>query len=460
MKSEKLLYVLAFTMIVSSMSATMFNIVLPSMSEEFRLSYSQVSWVSAIYFLIYAIGSAVYGKLADLYKLKNLLTFGIIFFCFGSFIGLASQGYWMVLLGRILQACGAAVIPATAMIVPIRYFPAENRGWALGTTATGLAIGSAVGPVVSAMLVSFAHWRWLFCLPLLLLFTLPLFRKYLGDEQGKGEKLDLIGGGLLAVTVACLLLAVTFEDWLPAAISAVALLLFVLRIRKAASPFVNPKLFGNRNYSFGLVIAILLVSVSFALPFLTPQLLADVHKLSPGLIGFAMVPGAAVSAFLGRKAGKLADKKGNATLFTIASGLLFICFTLMSLFAGILPAIVAVFLIFGNVGQTFLQIALSNTISGTLPKEQTGVGMGLLSMLNFLAGAVSASVFGKIVDQGAAFRLNPFYAFPDSYVYSNIYFVLALVVLGVWIFYLIKFGEKSLKSDTVTSGLKEKSLIK
>ncbi|GIP33577.1 MFS transporter [Paenibacillus sp. J2TS4] len=442
MKTDKLIYILAFTMVLSSMSATMFNIVLPKMGEEFQLSYSQVSWVSAIYLLIYAIGSAVYGKLADLFRLKSLITFGLLFFCAGSLIGLASQAYWMVLLGRIMQACGAAVIPATAMIVPIRYFPMERRGWALGITASGLAIGNAIGPVVSAMLVSFAHWRWLFCLPMLLVFTLPLYRKYLVEEPRNGGKLDWIGGGLLAGTVASLLLAITFADWLPAVISAAAFLLFVVRIRRAETPFVNPRLFRNSSYSLGLTIAVLVMAVGYSLPFLTPQLLADVHGLSPGLIGYAMVPGAAVSAFLGRKAGKLADIKGNMTLFTIAGGLLMICFSLLSLYAGVSPVIIAVFLIFGNVGLMFMQIALSNTISRTLPKEQTGIGMGLLSMLNFLSGAISTGVYSKVIDQGTAFRLNPFNAFPGTYVYSNIYFVLALTVLGVWIMYRVRFGSR------------------
>ena len=442
MKSEKIIYILAFTMIISSMSATMFNIVLPKMSEEFQLTYSQVSWVTAIYLLIYAIGSAVYGKLADLFKLKKLITFGLIFFSIGSLIGLASQAYWMVLMGRILQACGAAVIPAMAMIVPVRYFPAERRGRALGITATGLAIGNAIGPILSALLVSFAHWRWLFFLPLLLILTLPLYRKYISDDETKGGELDWLGGGLLAGTVASFLLAMTFSDWRPAVVSAAALLLFIIRIFKAKSPFVNPELFRNSGYTVALTIAVLVMAVGYSLPFLTPQLLADVHHLPPGLIGFAMVPGAIFTAFLGRKAGKLADTKGNLTLFTIAGGLLMVCFTLMFLFAGVSPVIVAGFLIFGNVGQMFMQISLHNTISRTLPKEQTGIGMGLYSMLNFLSGAVSAGIYGKTIDQGALFHLNPLVVSPNFYVYSNIYYILLLGVVGIWIVYRIQFGRK------------------
>lgn len=81
-------------------------------------------------------------------------------------------------------------------------------------TATGLAIGGEIGPVVTAMLVSFVHWRWLFCLPLLLILTLPLYRKYLGDEQeGKGGKLDWIGGGLLACTIAGFIAGPYVREW-------------------------------------------------------------------------------------------------------------------------------------------------------------------------------------------------------------------------------------------------------
>lgn len=428
----------------------MFNFVLPKMSAEFELSYSQVSWVSAIYLLFYAIGSAVYGKLADLFKLKNLIAFGIIIFCFGSLVGLGSQTFWMVLLGRTLQACGAAVIPAMSMIVPVRFF-ADRRGWALGITATGLAIGGAVGPVVSAMLVSFAHWRWLFCLPILLIFTLPLYLKYLGDEQGKGGKLDWIGGGLLACTVAGLLLALTFENWIAAAISAAAFILFLIYIHKVKTPFVNPSLFRNGDYSYGLIIAFIVIAVGYSLPLLTPQLLTDVYGLSPGLIGFAMVPGAAVSAMLGRKAGKLADAKGKTSLSTIASALLLICFVSMYLFASEgSPALVAGLLIFGNVGLMYMQIALTHTIAGTLPKEQTGIGMGLLSMLNFLSGAVATGVYSKVVDRGASFSLNPFIEGNDSYVYGNIYFVLALAVMGIWNMFRVRFGRTAREQQPMT----------
>jgi DHA2 family metal-tetracycline-proton antiporter-like MFS transporter len=345
-------------------------------------------------------------------------------------------------LGRILQAAGAAVIPATAMIIPVRYFPDERRGRALGMSATGLAIGTAVGPVVTSILLSFAHWRWLFCIPLLILATLPFYRKYLDNEKGAGGRIDWIGCALLAGTVVLLLLAVTAGSWASGAGSAVLFLLFVFRIRTAASPFVSPSLFRNRRYSVGLAIAVLVMGIGYSLPFLTPQLLAEVNGLAAGWIGFAMVPAAAVSALLGRKAGKIADTQGNAFLFRMASVLLIAAFVLLSVFAGVSPVWISLLLIVGNAGQMFMQIALTNTVSRTLPKEQTGVGMGLLSMLGFISGAVSSAIYSKIADHGAGLKWNVLNPFADAAaVYSNLYLVLSLMHVGILAFYGRQIGK-------------------
>ncbi|AYB45961.1 MFS transporter [Paenibacillus lautus] len=453
--AEKLIRILAFTMILSSMSATMFNIVLPEISQDFQLSFAQVSWVSSIYMLIYAIGSVLYGKLADTYKLKNLVTFGLLLFFVGSITGLAAQAYWMVLLGRILQAAGAAVIPAIAMIIPVRYFPAENRGRALGITATGLAIGNAIGPVVSALVVSTFHWRWLFFIPLLILVTLPLYRKYLGNEQGQGARIDWLGGGLLAGTVALLLLAVTQGGWIFGVGSLILFLAFLLRIRSAKAPFVQPRLFRNQSYTVGLVLGMFIMSVGYALPFLTPQLLSDLNGLAPGWIGFVMVPGAVVTAMLGGRGGKLADTKGTRYLFYAASTLLLLCFALLSTFAGVSPLLIALFLIFGNVGIMFMQISLSKTISLSLPKEQTGVGMGLFSLLNFLSGAIATGVYGKAVDLGAGSRWNPLNMVQGASTYSNIYIVLVALQAGILLLFMLQFGRTAQhKLQVQTTGSK------
>ncbi|SFS66435.1 Major Facilitator Superfamily protein [Paenibacillus sp. BC26] len=105
---ELLLGSMVFTLIISVMGANMFNVVLPTISKEFYLTPSQVSWMITGYMIVYAIGSVTYGKLSERYSLKGLLTFGLLLFAIGSIAGLVAIEYWMVIAGRIVQAAGAS----------------------------------------------------------------------------------------------------------------------------------------------------------------------------------------------------------------------------------------------------------------------------------------------------------------------------------------------------------------
>jgi DHA2 family metal-tetracycline-proton antiporter-like MFS transporter len=342
---------------------------------------------------------------------------------------------------------GAAAIPATAMLIPVRYIAPDRRGSALGMAAVGLAIGSALGPVISALIVGVAHWRWLFCIPLLILFTLPFYRKYLNDEkQGVFGKFDWFGGGLLAVAVALFLLGVTNGTWWFMIGGVLALVFFIARIRTVADPFVQPKLFENKEYILVLTLAFLINGIGFSLYFLSPLLLSQVQHLTSSWIGFAMVPAAVASAILGRKGGKLADLKGNSHLFFVASGSLLTCFVLLSTFTGSSPFFIAMFLIFGNVGQSFMLIAMSNSISRTLPKDQVGVGMGLFSMMNFIAGGMATGVYSWVVDIGSDVLWNPLNINQNGLIYSNIFFVLAALHVAILLFYYFQYGRAKRKS--------------
>ena len=440
-----------FTVMISSMSALMFNVVLPQISEEFNLTLAQVSWLSTAYTLIYAFGTVTYGKLADRFQLKSLLTFGLLLFAAGSLIGLVSQTFWVALLGRCLQSAGASAVPAIALMIPIRYFTPEKRGSALGMTAVGLALGSALAPVISAVLVSITNWRWLFVPSLLILLLLPLYRKYLEHEpkETAPRKFDWLGGSLIAASVALFLLGVTNRAWLYFVLGIAALILFVLRIRSAKEPFIEPVLFRNKQYTVALVLAFLISGIGISLYFLTPILLSKVHHLDSSWIGFAMVPAAVASSVTGRKGGKLADRKGNTFLFSVASCCLIACFILLSIFTGVSPLWISGFLLFGNIGQSFMQIAVSNSVSKSLPKDQVGVGMGLFSMISFIAQGMLAGVYGMVAASGSAMNWNPFNADPGSYTFSNIYLVLAVLHIVIVSFYRVQY--RSEKSSAATA---------
>lgn len=443
-RREKLILVLAFALVISVMNSTMFNIAIPTITNEFWLQPSQAGWIVTGYIIVYAIGSVMYGKLADQYKLKNLLTAGLTFFAIGSIIGFTSANFWMIVAGRILQALGASVMPATSMIIPTRYFTPETRGRALGITSAGMALGTAIGPIVAGFVTSFINWHYLFIVSLLVLLTLPLFRKYLNDETAKERvKTDVLGAILLASTLAMILLAITKSTFFLALLGIILFVLFIWRIHTTQEPFIQTALFKNKNYTIGILVSALSSGIGFGIPYLTPLLLQGINGLSPLWSGLVMFPGALLAAVLGKKGGKLADIKGNNFLTYTALLSFFLGYGFLSLVAGLSPFMVMIVLIFAYIGQTFIQIALGNTVSRSLPREQTGVGMGVYMMTNFIAGAIATTLISKALEiKNATLQLNPFLLKHESLNYSNIYAALAILIVIVFIIYSSNFKKR------------------
>lgn len=440
-RQEVLLIVVMLTVTLSSMSILLFNFVLPMIQDEFHLNHSQVSWVTSLYTLVYGIGTAIYGKLADRYRLKDILVFGLILFSLASLIGFFSTTYWMLLVTRCLQAIGAASIPAASSLIPIRYYPEKERGKAMGTVFAGVALGNALAPVIASFIVSFFDWRWLFVVPLLVLFTLPIYFKLLGDEQVKETKIDWLGGLLLALFVAQVLLAVTIQiTWLIGAV--IAAIGFVWRIMTTSHPFVEPKLFRNRAYTFYLALAFVTTGMGYALFFIAPLFLSEVYALKESLIGVVMVPAAVITALLNRQGGKLADRKGSGFLFFIALALLFTSFILLSTFIGNHLVMIAAFLALGGVGQSFMMVVMSRSISLTLPAEHAGIGMGLLMMQNFIAGSIAIGIYGRVIDLETHQSWNPFASSLPGAIYSNLFLGLAILCMVIWLVFFAHARKK------------------
>ncbi len=430
---DRLVTVLVFALVISVMNSTMFNMAIPSITREFNLLPTEAGWIVTAYIIIYAIGSVIYGKLADKYMLKTLLTFGLCTFAAGSILGFAASSFPLLVAGRCLQAMGASVMPTVSMIIPTRYFNSENRGRVLGLTSAGMALGTAIGPIVAGCVTSFFNWHYLFIVSLLSLVTLPFFRKYLQEEQQQRYgKIDMVGAAFLAGTLAFLLLAITQSSIWYAALCGLFFMLFLWRIQSARDPFVQLSLFKNKQFSLGIIISGLCSGIGFGIPYLTPLLLQDVNGLSPILSGLYMFPSALLAASLGRSGGKLADLKGNHVLTYIALLGFFVGYSILSIVAGLSPYIIMFVLMFACIGQTFMQIALSNTVSGTLVKADVGVGMGILMMTNFISGALFTTLMSKALEKGSfSVQLNPLLQAQDSLNYSNIYTVLTVLIIIV-----------------------------
>lgn len=432
-QENRMIRLLCFLVPFAVMNSIMLNIALPFIAAEFDITPSSASWVITISGILSALGALIYGKLADHFGIKNLATFGVLMFSGGSIICFFAGNYSLLIAGRVIQGIGVSSIPSLAMLIPVRYIAEERRGKALGIVASTLAFAGVIGPILGGIFTGYFQWRYLFLFSLLIILALPLIRKWFPNEvhQNKG-KIDVISAGLLAAGVILLMQAITmFNLWLFFG-SVCFLVLFFIRQKKSSSPFIPLKLFTIPSYRHGILMGAINTITNFGVFLITPLLFSQVYGLKGDWIGLLLVPAAIISGLLGKFGGSLADRKGIRYILIVSILLLSVGFISLSTFAGYTPWGVSICLILAEVGYIFMQPSMAKWVSQNLPQENSGIGMGIYGLSNFLWIAVSGTIVTKLVEFSQWPAINPLAAVGQSEIYSNIYltfFVLTLLNL-------------------------------
>lgn len=430
-KREKRIIALVCCLIpFSAMNIAMFNVALPDIIAEFRVPYGSASWVVTVFGILYAAGALIYGKLADRFGLKPLVAFGVAMFAAGSIFGFFAADFAMLIAARIAQGIGASAIPSLTMLIPVRFVREERRGRALGAVAAALAASGAAGPIAGGLIAGAFHWRALFLFSAGALALLPFFLKWMPEEPKRGgQPIDVAGAaGLVAAAVAFMLAVNFLSPWLLAASAGLAVL-FVLRQKQAAAPFIPPDLFRSRAYRTGLAAGFLNASINFGVLMLTPILLGEVYALDAGRIGLLMFPGAALSSLVGLFGGRAIDRKGVRIVLAAAVLLTGTGLLLLSTLAGRGVWGIAAALVLTSSGYILVQPALAKAVSASLAEDRTGIGMGVYSLGNFLSTALGGLVVTKSLEAGGAAAVNPLAAGGASATHSNSFFGLFIAVL-------------------------------
>lgn len=437
-----LLIALCSVLMFSVMNGTMFNIAVPDIAKAYSLKPSEVSWVMTGYIMVYAVGALMYGKLADFFPYKTLITVGLTIFSIGSIIGFLSVDYWMVLVARVIQAMGGSMIPALVFVAPIRYFPNE-RGKVLGIVSSVMAFASGIGPIAGGFIAGSFSWRFLFLTSAFIIITLPFLRRNLPEEATKKGYVDYIGAFLIGIFIASLLIGITFSNILVLGISLLFLGLFMWRTKSIDKPFIPPHLFKNRKYRITIITSFLTITCLFGMMFLIPIMLRDVYQLSTVHIGYVLFPGAMSAALVGQKGGSLVDLRGSKFVLYLAMFLLSFGFLVISSVTGLTVWLLSATVIIAYMSFPLVQASSAELLTSLLDKNETGVGMGVFNLMNFLSGAISATVIGKVLDVFDPISpVNPVGGEGTSAIYSNIFLTFSFIIFIAFVQFYFFFTNK------------------
>jgi MFS family permease len=414
------------SMTMATIDASIVIISMPAIFRGIHLSplapgnISYVLWMIMGYLLVQAVLVVTLGRLGDMFGRVKIYNLGFVVFTLASialsldpFIG--GQGALWLILWRVVQAFGGAMLMANSAAILTDAFPANQRGMALGINQIAGISGQFVGLLLGGLLAAW-DWRAVFWVnvPIGVFGTVWAYRSLREIATTKRAKIDWIGNLLFAVGATSLLAAITFgiqpygghsTGWTNPKVDAgliggaVLLVIFCVVETKIAEPMFRMGLFKIRAFAAGNAASLMSSMSRGGLQFMLVIWLAGIwlplhgydFTVTPLWAGIYMLPLTAGFLIAGPVSGYLSDRFG-ARPFATAGLLVAACgFTGLMLLPVNFPYPVFATIIFCNgIGSGLFASPNTSSIMSSVPAEHRGAASGMRSV--FMNSGMSLSI--------------------------------------------------------------------
>jgi len=410
---------MCFALFMIMLDNTVVNVALPSIQKDLGASISGLEWTINGYTLSFAVLLATGGRLGDIFGRRRMFLFGVVIFALSSATAGFAPDATSLVISRVVQGVGAALMmPATLSIIT-NAFPANERGKALGMWAGVSALALAVGPVLGGFLTEQVSWRAIFFLNIPVAIgavTAALFAVRESRDTTVGREVDYAGVAALTVTLTALVLAlVEGNSWgwgstsivallITAVVGAVAFVAIELRVKV---PMVEFRFFTDRNFLGAVVVALIVSFAMLGVFFFLALYMQDILHYSPLEAGVRFLPSTLMIVTVAPIAGRLSDRFGPRWL--IAGGLAIVAASLFS-FSGIAVDSTYIDLLPGfmllGIGIAMTMSPMTSAAMNAVPVDKAGIASGVLSMFRMVGGSLGVAVTGAIFQGLVSSRLD------------------------------------------------------
>jgi EmrB/QacA subfamily drug resistance transporter len=401
---------LMLALLLGALDQTIVAVSLPSISSELQ-GFDIIAWIVSGYLVAATVITPIYGKLADLYGVRRLLSFAIGLFLCASVGCALAQSMPQLVAARILQGLGGGGLIALAQTTIPQIVSLRERGRYQGYISGVYAVASVAGPVVGGLLTQYLSWRWVFWVNLPLgAAALVVSRRALArlPVPGRRRYIDYVGALLLSAGLAPLLLAITrigqgiswhtASSLLLFAGSAALLVTYLWHERRAREPILPLELFKIRNVSLSAGLQFLIYFALIPLVALTPLRFETLTGVGADAAGLRLLPLTLAIPCGAFTAGRFMLATGRHKPLQLTGAIV-----LPLALIGLTPTgpstvlwISAVMAIAGFAIGLQLPTALV-AAQNSVPMEHIGIGTASIAFFRSLGGAIGIAVLSALL---------------------------------------------------------------
>ena len=305
------------------------NVAIPTIVQGLRIDAITASWIPLAYLLSSAVFLLPFGRMGDMYGRKKMFLSGMTTVTIASILASFSQTPVELLLCRVLQGVGAAMIFGTGIAILSSVFPPEKRGKVLGLSVSFVYLGLTVGPFAGGWVTHQFGWRsvFVFHVPVVILVILIGLLKLKGEWRGpSGQKFDFPGSVIYGASMIALMYGFSR---LPASLgfvlillSAVGLYSFFRYENKLEHPLFNFRLFSaNQVFFYSCMAALIMYSSTFSITFLMSLYLQNIKGFTPQFAGIVMISQPLMMTLFSPLAGRMSDRHEPRIIASSGMGL-------------------------------------------------------------------------------------------------------------------------------------------
>ena len=410
----------AFVMILNE---TILSVALRKLTVDLAIPTTTAQWLTSGFLLTMAVVIPTTGFLLERLTPRQVFLASLTAFSLGTLLCGLAPGFALLMTGRVVQACGTAVMLPLLMTTILRLVPPERRGATMGTVTIVIAVAPAIGPTIGGAVLASLSWHWMFwiVLPLAVAALLVGALMLRVDGETRRVPLDLLSVVLSAVGFGGVLYGLSatgsptpqpMPPWLAIVVGLVALVVFTwrqLRLQRRDQALLDLRPFTYSRFVVSLVLtALLFMCLIGAGAILLPLYLQTVLHTSTFVSGLAVLPGGLVLGLLGRPVGTLYDRLGARPL--VIPGALAMAVS-VGLFATLGPGsplaeVIAIHVLL-MAGLGLMITPLMTDSLGALPEHLYSHGSAILSTLQQVAGAVGTALLVSVATLGTADQAAP-----------------------------------------------------
>lgn len=408
-KQRTLIFInILISCIASSMLATALTTALPTMINEFNISVTTGQWLTSGYSLAMAIMMPLTAFLIIRFPTKKLYLAAISFFIVGLLLAVVAPNFTVLMIGRILQACGNGILSSMAQVILLTIYPLEKRGSIMGWY--GLSIGAApvIAPTITGILIDITGWRMMFYLVIAIMIVSFIWAMAVFDDvlPNRKQTFDLLSFVLSGFAYGGLTLGIgnissslfSLQSGLPLLIGLLSMGLFAYRQFHLDDPFLDLSVLKNKIFVVSLIGSMLLYFIMMGSSIILPLLIQSIEGYSATVSGLVTLPGSLAMTLISPFTGKFYDKFGMKKLFFVGAialllsnlGMVFITLKTTIFIIALLNA-------FRSIAIGCLMMPLVTWGMSHIDNSLTAHGTALLTSLRTIAGAIGSAVFVSLM---------------------------------------------------------------